>query len=98
MENKQTFSTVMSGVSVESNVEIMSEFKGPLIDKSGKLYIDEEYDETYKKRLRNQEILQIQQYIQSNSSFDTIGHRHREIDFDIIDKYLNKLRYFNKQP
>ena len=60
IDQKQTFSTVMSGgVSVESNVEIMSEFKGPLIDKNGKLYIDEEYDETYKKRLRNQEILVI---------------------------------------
>ena len=68
IDQKQTFSTVMSGggVSVESNVEIMSEFKGPLIDKNGKLYIDEEYDETYKKRLRNQEILIIQQYIQNN--------------------------------
>jgi hypothetical protein len=43
-------------VSVESNVEVMSEFKGPLIDKEGKLYIDEEYDQTYKKRLRNVEI------------------------------------------
>ncbi len=44
------------GISAESNVEIMSEFKGPLIDKEGKLYIDEEYDQTYKKRLRNVEI------------------------------------------
>jgi hypothetical protein len=37
-------------------VEILSEFKGPLIDKDGNLYIDEEYDQTYKKRLRNKEI------------------------------------------
>ena len=37
-------------------VEILSEFKGPLIDKDGNLYIDEEYDQTYKKRLRNREI------------------------------------------
>jgi hypothetical protein len=43
-------------VSVESNFVVMSEFKGPLIDKEGKLYIDEEYDQTYKKRLRNLEI------------------------------------------
>ena len=43
----------------------MSDFKGPLIDKEGKLYIDEEYDQTYKKRLRNKEVLQIQAYVQS---------------------------------
>jgi hypothetical protein len=86
------------GISIESNVEVMSDFKGPLIDKEGKLYIDEEYDQTYKKRLRNLEIQLIQQYIQSNNSFDTIGHRQREIEYDIIDKYLNKLKYFSKYP
>ncbi len=43
----------------------MSDFKGPLIDKKGKLYIDEEYDQTYKKRLRNKEVFQIQAYVQS---------------------------------
>lgn len=60
----------------ESNVDVMSEFKGPLIDKEGKLYIDEEYDQTYKKRLRNQEVLAIGQYINSNNSiFESIGER-----------------------
>jgi hypothetical protein len=48
-----------------TNVDVMSDFKGPLIDKEGKLYIDEEYDQTYKKRLRNKEVLQIQAYVQS---------------------------------
>ncbi len=57
-------------------IEVMSEFKGPLIDKEGKLYIDEEYDQTYKKRLRKQEVTAIAQYIQSNNStFESIGER-----------------------
>jgi hypothetical protein len=49
-----------------SGDEIFS-FKGPLIDKDGKLYIDEEYDQTYQKRLRVSEVNAIQEYIQANT-------------------------------
>ena len=45
-------------------VEIDPEFRGALITKEGKLYDDEEYDETYKKKLRLREVYQIQKYIQ----------------------------------
>ena len=44
----------------------MFSFKGPLIDKDGNLYIDEEYDQTYQKRLRISEVNAIQEYIQAN--------------------------------
>ena len=44
----------------------MFSFKGPLIDKDGKLYIDEEYDQTNQKRLRISEVNAIQEYIQAN--------------------------------
>ena len=43
---------------------ILSEFKGPLINKEGELYVDEEYDQTYKKRLRLKEIKLIQDYLE----------------------------------
>ena len=77
----------------------MFSFKGPLIDKDGNLYIDEEYDQTYQKRLRISEVNAIQEYIQGNMKEESFSSsRHMEINFDIIDKYLNKLRYFAKYP
>jgi hypothetical protein len=46
-----------------SRVDILEEFKGPLINKDGELYDDKAYDQTYKKRLRMREISRIQDYL-----------------------------------
>ena len=45
--------------SYQSNVDILEEFKGPLINKNGELYDDKSYDQTYKKRLRLREVHRI---------------------------------------
>lgn len=50
-----------TGSVAESN-----EFRGPLITKDGLLYDDEEYDETYKTKLRLREIEQVRDYLKQS--------------------------------
>lgn len=97
----------------EGPVEIDEEFKGALITKEGNLYDDEEYDETYKKRLRLREVELIKEYIRQVNSGRVPSRSILEEDpeetiesvsprtampFSDIDKFLVKLRFFNKYP
>ena len=58
-------------------------FKGPLITKDGILYNDEDYDQTYKRRLRLREIEAIRDYLkQTEEDKGHVIHEVEEIDFE----------------
>lgn len=58
-------------------------FKGPLITKDGTLYNDEDYDQTYKRRLRLREVEAIRDYLkQIEEDKGHVIHEVEEIDFE----------------
>ena len=58
-------------------------FKGPLITKDGMLYNDEDYDQTYKRRLRLREVESIRDYLkQIEEDMGHVIHEVEEIDFE----------------
>ena len=58
-------------------------FKGPLITKDGMLYNDEDYDQTYKRRLRLREVESIRDYLkQIEEDMGHVIHEVAEIDFE----------------
>lgn len=86
-----------TGSVAESN-----EFRGPLITKDGLLYDDEEYDETYKTKLRLREIDQVRDYLKQSHGGRVIYEEDEtlysespsHLKYREVDLLFQRLKYF----
>ena len=73
-----------------------NEFRGPLITKEGVLYDDEDYNETYKAKLRLKEIDLMKEYLkQVQEKGGKVIYEEDEtvVDDNLIQLHLNRIRF-----